>query len=152
MANQTFVFQEGQHALMTGALDWDTTTNIRCALLAATVTPDPDDNAADTQYSIQGTSYLATPASRTATIDDSNNRVRYDMTSPVTFTAVVAGNAVDKMLVYWDADGGGEAAIETADLYIACFEFTSLTPNGGDITVTLSTSPDAAFIGTNTVS
>jgi hypothetical protein len=126
------LFDNGRNLFAKGLIHWNTTLNsgdtIKCALmntavytadLAADIFYDDAVNSAEAVDGLIGTAATLTLAEPVAGVCDA---------ADVTYTAVTGAATAGLVLYKWvTADGDSPL--------IAWVEFTSVTPNGGDITI-----------------
>lgn len=130
-----FVFNEGSESLQDGTINWSSATiKARPLTAAAEAAVDKD---ATVMTGLGTTGYDVTLTGKTRTKDNTNDRVTYTFSNFV-FPAVLAGvGAVNHFLVF------AFITNDAASIPIAKIAMTSVTPNGGDINVTVD--PAGAF-------
>lgn len=123
------MFNQGAYQLLNGSINWASDT-IKARLSLTSETPDVD---ADVMTGIGLPATDQTLGSKTGpTLDDANNRVNYDC-GDITFTSVAAGAEVNKIIVFKFVTN------DAASIPIAIVSITAVTPNGGNIGVTIAT-------------
>jgi hypothetical protein len=138
-----FLFNQGAYQLASGGTVWASDTIKARLITTAAGAPSVD---ADTMSGIGvdiGTypnctttlSALAGP-----TLDDTNDVIRYSSADALFTSAELGPGACSRMAIYEHVAGG-----DANCLPLACVEITSVTPNGGNITVTCPTSPFTAW-------
>jgi hypothetical protein len=126
-----FVFNEGAESLQDNSIVWGSDTiRVRPVLASAQAAIDKD---ATSMTSLGSTGYDVTLASKTRTKDTTNDRIVYDAADFV-FPAVAAIGAIDHFIVFKFVSN------DAGSTPIAKVEMTSVTPNGGDVNVTISAS------------
>lgn len=125
-----FVFNEGAESLLDGSIDWASDTiRVRPVLSSAQAAIDKD---ATSMTGLGTTGYDVTVGSKTRTKDTTNDRIVYDF-ADFAFSAVAAIGAIDHFLVFkFVTDDAGSTPI-------AKVEMDEITPNGGDVNVTVAT-------------
>lgn len=126
-----FLFNEGAESLLDGTINWGSDTiRVRPVLASAAAAIDKD---ATSMTSVGSTGYDVTLASKTRTKNTTDDRIVYDA-ADFAFPAVAAIGAIDHYIVFqFVTDDAGSKPI-------AKVEMTSVTPNGGDVNVTISSS------------
>ena len=127
MAN---LYNSGMASLCDGTIDWDTTADIKCALVTSSYTFDADHNAFD-DITNEITNANYTPggnaiSGRTVTQDDANDRAVCDA-GDVTFTALAAGDQPAHVIVYRDT-----GTPSTSELIAYLPLISSPVPDGND--------------------
>lgn len=126
-----FVFNRGARDLLNGTISWSgDTIKARPVLASAAAAIDKD---ATSMTSVGSTGYDVTLGSKTFTEDTTNDRIVYDA-ADFAFSAVAAIGAVDHFIVFKFVTN------DAGSTPIAKVAMTSITPNGGDINVTISSS------------
>lgn len=123
-----FVYNEAAESLLDGSIDYAADTiRVRPVLTSETL-----DKDATAMTGIGVTGYDQTLGSKTGpTKNDTTDRVVYDAANP-TFPAVAAGAEIDRIVIFkFVTDDAGSIPIAVNDI-------TPITPNGGDIAVTIS--------------
>lgn len=124
-----YLFNRGALQLLDGTIDFDGADVIKARLSLTSETPNKD---ADVMTGLGLSATDLTLGSKAGpTLDDTNDRVTFTCGNP-TFTAVTAGAEVNKMVVFKFITN------DAASIPIAVVEITPITPNGGDIIVTIS--------------
>jgi hypothetical protein len=127
-----FLFNIGSQQLQDGTTVWASSTIRARLVLSASGAPDKD---ADVMTGIGNTDAAASVSvsGRSApTTSDVRDRTEYT-SSNVTFTSVPAIGACNRMVFYrYNANDAGSVPL-------VCVEITEVTPNGGDVTVTMPT-------------
>lgn len=106
----------------------------RALLVTASYTPNVDhDFVADVSANeLAGSGYSRpTLASKSRTIDDTNNRIVYDAADP-SFGTIVAGETARYMIVYRFVTDDSDSIL------VACYDIGSQATNGAPFVVTLS--------------
>jgi len=132
-----YVFNRGATGLLDGTITFSSAT-IKARLSLTSETPSKD---ATSMTGIGLSATDVTLANKTGPTEDlGNDRVLYDNTADLTFAAVAAGAEVNKIVVFkFSVNDAGSTPI-------AVVEFSpAITPNGGDIVFTPSSSPSALF-------
>lgn len=114
---------------------------IRAMLMQSSYSANPDSDfvsdVSASEVSVSGYARL-TLASKTVTLDDTNDRAAYDG-ADLTFTALAAGQNVGGVLLYQQT--GGNDSSPGDDILIAYCELASpIATNGGDITMVFNAS------------
>jgi hypothetical protein len=124
-----FVFNRGARDLQNNTIVWASDTiRARPVLASAQAAVSKD---ATVMTSLGSTGYDVTLASKTFTEDTTNDRIVYDAADFV-FPSVAAIGAVDHYIVFkFVTNDAGSTPIFKV-------EMTSVTPNGGDINVTIA--------------
>lgn len=122
-----FVFNEGAESLLDGTINWSIDT-IRARLVLTSETLDKDSTA---MTGIGVTGNDVTLASKTRTKDTTNDRIVYDC-ADFTFPSQTAGAECDQVVIFkFVTNDAGSTPIAVMDI-------TPVTPNGGDVNVTVS--------------
>lgn len=123
MAN--FVNNEGSESLQDNTIVWASDT-IKARLVASSFTPNRDDTSM-TGYTVIGTDQ--TLANKTRTKDTANDRIVYDNTADIVWTAVAGGSTIGWVVIFkFVTNDAGSTPIFVLDV-------TDTATNGGDITV-----------------
>jgi hypothetical protein len=122
-----FVFNEAAESLLDGSINWGSDT-IRVRPVATSESLDKDATA---MTSIGVTGYDQTLGSKTRTKDTTNDRIVYDAADP-TFPSVAAGAEVNRMVAFKFVTNDADS------IPIAVVDITAITPNGGNIAVTIA--------------
>lgn len=122
-----FVFNRGARDLQNNTIVWASDT-IKARLFLTSGTPDKDTT---TMTGIGVTGNDVTLASKTFTEDTANDRIVYDA-ADFTFTAQAAGSEVSRVVIFKFVTN------DAGSTPIAILDITPVTPNGGDITITIS--------------
>lgn len=137
-----FLFNEGGYQLA-GSTNWVNDTIKARLITTAAGAPDVD---ADTMSGIgvdigtypNCTCTLGTKVGPTK--DDTYDVIKFSSADAVFTAAELGPGACSRMAIYKHVAGG-----DANCLPLACVEITSVTPNGGNITVTCPTSPFTAW-------
>lgn len=135
MAN--FVYNIAKKQLLDGDIDFNLPDDIRVLLLEAATDENPDDVDVAAVLARAGTTELVTYsrgalAGEATSQDDANDRAEFDATD-ITFSSVVAQNAIVAFLVYkFITNDAGSIPI----LFNDSATGLPITPNGSDITIT----------------
>jgi hypothetical protein len=124
-----FVFNRGARDLQNNTIVWASDTiKARPVLASAEAAVSKD---ATTMTSLGSTGYDVTLGSKTFTEDTTNDRIVYDC-ADFAFSAVAAIGAIDHFIVFKFVtnDAGSTPIFKVA--------MTSVTPNGGDVNVTVA--------------
>lgn len=106
-------------------IDWSADT-IRARLVSSAFTPNKDDTSM-TGYTAIGTDQAL--SNKTFTEDTTNDRIVYDNTADLTWTAVAGGSTVGWVVIYkFVSNDAGSTPICVIDV-------NDTATNGGDITV-----------------
>lgn len=122
-----FVYNEGAESLLDGTINWGSDT-IKARLFLTSATGDKDSTVM-TGLGVTGNDQ--TLASKTRTKDTTNDRIVYDA-ADLTFAAQASGAEVDSMLLFKFVTNDADS------VPIALIDITPVTPNGGDIVITVS--------------
>jgi hypothetical protein len=127
-----FLFNEGADSLLDGTINWASDTiRARPVLTSAEAAVNKD---ATVMTSIGVTGYDVTLGSKTRTKDDTTDRIVFDA-ADFAFVAVLgAVGEVNHFIVFKFVTN------DAASIPIAKVAMTAITPNGGDINVTVSAS------------
>lgn len=127
-----FLFNIGAEELLTNTTVWGT-SDIRARLvLTSAGAPDKDADVMTGIGSTDATANVAITGDAAPTRSDARDRVEYTSDN-VTFSSVAAIGACDRMVFYRFVTSDADS------IPIACVEITEVTPNTGDITVTMPT-------------
>lgn len=124
------LYNSGMVDLIDGTIDWDTITDIKCALVTSSYTFSPEHNFFDDiTNEITNANYVAggnAISGRAVNQNDANDRAEAEA-ADVTFTALAAGDQPAYAIVYHDT--GNPATSEL----IACIVLTTPpAPDGND--------------------
>jgi len=136
-----FVFNEGSYGLQKGTIHYDSDTIMARLITSATsaaVDIDADfmtgiGSRADQEPTSITT--MTTPVGPTK--DDAADHVKYTSDNLVFTGAALTIGACDAIVIYKFVEGGTPTQDDAASIPIAKVMITEVTPNGGDITVTL---------------
>ena len=121
-----FVFNEGAESLLDNSIVWASDT-IKARLVETSDTLNRDDVV---MTGLGITTDDVTLGSKTRTKDTTNDRIVYSAANP-TFTTVPGGGELNRMIIF-------KLVTNDADsIPIAVCDITAITPNGGDIAVTI---------------
>lgn len=122
------VFNRGAQGLLDGTITWSSAT-IKARLSRTSENAISKDATSMTGLGLSATDL--TLGSKTGpTEDQATDRIKFSAGNP-TFTAVGAGTEVDKIIVFkFVTDDAGSTPIATVNI-------TPITPNGGNIVVTV---------------
>lgn len=125
-----FLFNIGAEQLILGTTVWGTSAIRARLVLTSAGAPDKDADVMTGIGSADASATVAITDDQAAAKSDVRDRVEFTTTGNVTFPAVAAIGAVNRMVFYrFDTNDGGS-------IPIACVEITEVTPNGGDVIVT----------------
>jgi hypothetical protein len=138
MANA--LFNPGREGFLDGTIDWDTAV-IKASLVRSYTFDATDKFVSD----LSGATLVATSAALSSkTVTDGIADA-----ADVTFSAVAAGAAITSIVIYQaSAVGGGADVASSAQRLIAFIDTAtglSVTPNGGDITITWDNGANKIF-------
>ena len=126
-----FVFNEGSYGLQKGTIHWDADT-IRARLVptaAGALDIDADVMTGIGSAEASATITMDTPVGPTK--DDAADHVKYTSQDAVFPSAALAIGACNRMVIFKFITNDGDS------VPIAYCEIASVTPNGGDVTVTM---------------
>lgn len=122
-----FVYNEGAEGLQDGTIVWGSDTiKVRPFLTSAT---GDKDSTVMTGLGVTGND--VTLASKTRTKDTANDRIVYDA-ADFTWPTQASGAEVDSYIVFKFVTNDADS------IPIALIDMTPVTPNGGDIAITIS--------------
>lgn len=137
-----FLFNQGAYQLASGSINWGSDTIKARLITTAAGAPDIDADVM-TSIGVDGTTYpncTCTLGSKTGpTLDDANDVIKYASANAVFTAAELGPGACTRMAIFKFVTN------DAASIPIAVVEITSVTPNGGDVTVTCPTSPFTAW-------
>lgn len=123
-------YNKGKAALANGTADWDT-TDIRALLVRSTYAFSPDhDFVSGLTGEASGTGYARKTTTRTVVENDTNDRAELTVAG-LTWTSADFG-AVNGLVLY--VQNASDAAAELLSYH----DFTEVTTNGGDLTVSFA--------------
>ena len=128
-----FLFNEGAYQLLSNGTNWGSDTIKARLVTTAAGVPDID---ADVMTGIGSTEATATCTLGTKvgpTKSDANDHVTYSSANAVFTAAAGAIGACTRMVIFKFVTN------DAASIPLACVDITSVTPNGGDVTVTCPT-------------
>jgi len=146
-----FIYDAFADAIAHNTKNWESITTIKAALLlSGGPTPDQNDTVTELQsYTLApGADITAVGGTFTASSNTTLHRIYFETSNAsVTFTTVTDSNSTcPGVVIIQDADNDSTTAFDADDVPIAYIEFASgVEPNGGDIYVTWSSSPDCMF-------
>ena len=127
-----FLFNIGAQQLLDGTTVWSSATIRARLVLTASGAPDKDADVMTGIGSTDASAKVAVTGAAGPTKSDARDRIEYTSDN-VAFVAVAAIGACNRMVVYrFSTD-------DAASIPLACVEITEVTPNTGDITVTMPT-------------
>ena len=126
-----FVFNEGSYGLQKGTIHWDADT-IRARLVptaAGALDIDADVMTGIGSAEASATITMDTPVGPTK--DDAADHVKYTSQDAVFPSAALAIGACNRMVIFKFVTNDGDS------IPIAYCDIAAVTPNGGDVTVTM---------------
>lgn len=127
-----FLFNIGAERLILGTTIWGTSTFQARLVLTSAGAPSVDADSMTGIGTAQAADDVAITGDVAAARDDATNRVNF-VADNIAFTSVAAYGACNRVVIYhYDTNDAGSFPI-------ACIEITEVTPNTGDITVTMPT-------------
>lgn len=125
-----FIFNRGAFQLLNGDTTWTSDTIKARLITVAAGAPAVDADVMTGIGSAEASATVTLGTMAGPTLDDAADTVKFSSANAVFTAAALAIGACDRMAIFKHVTNDADS------IPLACVEITSVTPNGGDVTVT----------------